>query len=570
MPDVGNQTKDTPLSRAVQAVDLGRGADRFLKRLRESDEPLSLVRDLQPYDLLTVLSEADDEQRVELMTLADQDQLRGVIDLSCWPGDRPDLTAVAELIAPLAGSGLDGASKAHDDLGEELTTLLLKTHAKIHLKENKEDDVLAAEESELIPCPDGYYFIELPMPDEVPDVLRQLLAALLNRTFEEYQPELECVRHDLASELEELALRWRNGRLADLGFGTREEGLALLSPRDPEQVRSAIARATEAAHPLRAEARVPAIYRSNLDGSQLLDGAIATLLAAAEPLFAERADRLGAELGAMTSLFLTGVGCDLADPEAVARNVRAARDTLALGLHAVAGTDPRDGARALATQTPAVLIQAGIGLLAPLQARARRLLSHRRLALGGRRGALLDPPLRIAVDALALDLPRYWPPLDEGADLAPAPAEPLPDELAAFSSREQVDRAEALLAEAEHLPTLLFDGLGFGILPRWEGLTGSTLVLSAQASLAAEQNPILLPVPRAATEAFVTRTLATDEESACRAALEAIGPLVGVGVDGPTSPSDEPDPLRRLLLRLIVLGRARLGGSDPAMVLPVG
>ena len=118
----------------------------------------------------------------------------------------------------------------------------------------------------------------------------------------------------------------------DLGYR-----LALLAPRDPAQVTRAVESATGAVYPLRVEPQIPAVYGENLSGNELLDRSLAALLGDDEPLFTARREHIGAELGATTSLFLTGIGCDLGDVDAVARGVRSARDTLALGLAAVAG-----------------------------------------------------------------------------------------------------------------------------------------------------------------------------------------------------------------------------------------
>ncbi|MBW2276815.1 MAG: hypothetical protein JRF63_04940, partial [Deltaproteobacteria bacterium] len=417
----------------LSTADLRHGADDFLRRLGDVDDPLSLVRELPPHDLLFLLREADDELKVELLTLADREQVRSVVDLTCWKDHHPDLAALGALIAPLAMSSLDGADKMLADMTDELRTLFLKRHAVVHVREDKDDDVPAAEGSELIACSDGYYFIEFPRPDDVPDLYRQLLTALLNRPFEEYQRELECIRHDLPSELEELALRWRVARLADHGFETRDESMVLLTPRDPDHVRRAIDSASDPPYPLRANQRLPAVYGTNLEGREVLDQALQNLATSDDPVFVERNRYIGAELGAMTNRFLAAIGCDLGDLDEIGRSVRLARDTLALGLTAVSGADAVQGARALLTQVPTVLVQAAMGVLAPLRYRARKLLADPRLTLRGQRGALLDLPLSIAVRGLARDLPLRWPALEGEAATAAGHGEPGADELEGFS-----------------------------------------------------------------------------------------------------------------------------------------
>jgi len=247
------------------------GAERFVAKILSSDEAAALTAPLPPHDVLALLRAADDEQRSELLAIAQPEQIRGVIDLECWTGDVPDPMAIAGLLEPLVSTGLEGADRAYDALEGELRTLLFKDRLIVHLREDKDDDVPAAEGSELIQCPDGYYFVEIPDPDGFPGVLRQLLTAVLNKPFSEYQREFECLRHDLRSDLEEAALRWRDGRLADLGFGSREEALTLLSPRDPGGVRRDLERMERPSPPispsgLAASPRSPETIRRSAPG----------------------------------------------------------------------------------------------------------------------------------------------------------------------------------------------------------------------------------------------------------------------------------------------------------------
>ncbi len=381
------------------------GVEAFLKRLRNADDPLAMVGKLAPHDFLILHREADDEQRADLLTMARKDQIEGVVDLACWKGDIPDLNAIEEFVRPLVSTGLQGAQAAYDKLGNELKTLLLKRHVVVHLREDKDDEVPAAQGSDLIACPDNYYFIEIPDPDGVPDMVRQIVAGLINKPFEEYQAELECVRHDLPSDLQETAFRWRGGRLADLGFGSLEDGLAILSPRDPKQVKQMLAAATDPQYLTTPDFQTSAIVSENLAGNDLLERALGFLQQSDNPVFQAKSERLPADLSAMTSLFLTGTHCDLGDTEEVARSTRWARNILALGLWMVAGDDVAMGAKALAYLAPATILQAGMGMLIPLRQRARKVLADKRLDTKMAQGLRMDPPLDVILQSLARNIP---------------------------------------------------------------------------------------------------------------------------------------------------------------------
>jgi hypothetical protein len=552
---------------SLAPADLARSADRLLARIRDSEEPAALVRALGSPDLLLLLRQADDADRVELLSLAAPEQVREVVDLSCWKGDRFRADALEGLIRPLVSSGFDGAARALDALDGELRYLLLRRHAIVHLREDRDDEILVPDESEIIESPDRSYVVELPDPGTAPDTVRQLFQALFMRPFPEYQPELEALRHELPSETEERAFGFRTGRMADLGFGTREEGRSLLSPRDPAQARR-LAEQGPPVPPLPAELPLPLLYRGGLDGAALLDGALArirALLDRPDALRGRRRDKaltLDAELGAMTSLLLSALECDLGEPREVAHRVRRARDLLALGLEATFEGDPERAAAGLLAQAPGLFVQAAMGALEPLHRKARAVLADRRLLHGGRRGGLLDPPHLVAAEAAALEIPSRWPPLDEGLDLSCAPAAPLPFELVSFATLAEAARAERLVDEAAAVAGTLLGRLGWQPAGAGEA-TASGLLMNALAHAFAGREPCPAPLDPADAGRFAARVLDAAEEELLADALALLGPLAGCPEATAAGPLDDDDPARRMLARLVLIGRARLAGGEP-------
>ncbi|HUT77725.1 MAG TPA: DUF6178 family protein [Polyangia bacterium] len=552
---------------SIAPADLARDADRLLKLLRESEAPKEIVRLLGSPDMLLLLRRADDAEREDLFLLASPEQVRELVDLACWKRDRFDGRVLEELLRPLVSSGPDGAAKALDEIDDEVRFLLLRRHAIVHLREDRNDEILVPDESEIIESPDGSYLVELPEPETTPEGIRQLFQALFRRSFVEYQPELEALRHELPSETEERAFGFRQGRMADLGFGTREEGLALLSPREPSAVRR-IAEDGGPVPPVPDDLSLPALYRGGLAGNALLDAALSRIRELADRQGAlderrfRRALALDAELGAMTSLLLSAVECDLGDPEEIARRVCWARDLLALGLESVFEGDAERAAAGLLSQAPGLFVQAAMGVLEPLRRRSRALLADPRLVAGGRRCGLLDPPHQVAVETAALELPSRWPPLDEGMDLSCAPLEPLPWEIAPFADRGQVRRAVRLIEEAEAVARELTGRQGWQPVGDGEA-SASRLVINAlcQASLGREPRPA--PLSAKAAGRFTAEILAAAEDDLLRDALAALGPVLGCGGASGPSPLEDDDPTLRMLTRLVLIGRARLAGGEP-------
>lgn len=555
-------TKTNQNQRLQKIRQQGGYFDSLLAKIRDADDPGPLVKALAPHDFLVAWRAADDEQRADLMRLADKEQVDLLVDLICWPNDLPDLSALEDLIKPLALSGLGGAVRVLDSLQKELKTLYLKRHARIHLLDNRNDLVPADDASELIPCPDGLYFIEFQEPEKVGDVERAVWWALLNQPFEKYQLELECVRHDLPSELSETALRWRNGRLADWGFVAKEDAVGLLAPRSAAEVRALAKKSKVALHPLSSSISLPKLFEESYSGHEFLDRVVGALKASGGDAALNRLDDVGAELTLMTGTFLTAISADLQDIDAVATGAGWARDLLALGLFETADGNVDEGARQFAALSPGLFVQVGLGLAYPLAKRAKALLKDPRLARGGRPTAIFDAPHRNTLLGLGGEIPLFWRELKKGGVLAWEYLEPLPGELAAFSTRDELDLCERLLSEAQRLPALLFDALGCDAPPPSE-TPASMLVLTALANAADGREPRPAPVAYADAVSFKERSGEYSPEKFIGDAMAALALATGTGADGANSPDDEPDALRRLVLRLVIIGRARLMESAP-------
>ncbi len=533
-------------------------ARQFLRALKDADNPLELTEPLAPQDLLFAFFEADDEQRADLLALATEEQFHSMVDLYGWSGWTPSIEKVEELIAPLVATGLGGAIRAMDRLTDEMRTLLFRRHLVVHQREHLDDDAPEVPEtSDLIPTADGYYFIEIPDAENCPTVVRQLVDGLLFRPFEEYHRELEAIRWELESSLEEDALRWRTGRMADLGFGTYEEGLRLLAPLDPSAVAARL-KSRRTTPLLRVDNALPALYREKLEGHPLLEGAFSLLATSADPQWQARAETLPAEIASMTNLFLSAIRCDLSDLDAVAAGAGMARDLLALGLSAVGGNGPSDAANALVHEVPGTFIQAAMGVLTPLRQRARQLKKSPSL-----RTVRLDPVYHVALDCLSRDIPVWWPPLSGPEALSPAFPEPLSDEMTVISSGNDVTAAARMLDELERLEELFEQ-------PGWLPADGAAALLSSVVLTVLANGgggaPSCEPLDADDAEQFALQFCDRDMEEALADALAVLAPLADIDEEGPLEPAHEDEPLRRALLRLLCIGRERMV-SEPATAL---
>jgi hypothetical protein len=270
---------------------------------------------------------------------------------------------------------------------------------------------------------------------------------------------LSTLRWELPSELEETALRWRTGRLADLGYPSLEEALSWYARPPPG----------EASAP-GSPSRTPGFFLAPLAEGTLLARAAARL--AAE-------DRAGLELqliGAGNAV-LVADGIDPVELEQVREAVAGARAMVELGLAQRSGGDLDRAVAALAGTPVKRLFQEGFGRVLALAWRAERLFKDG--SAGTRADPLLDAPLGEMLTALAVRRPRYQPGLeapreDWGSPIAAA-------ETRRFLSEADVARTAAAVALAEGLAALARE---LGLAARPEGTTSrlAALYLTALAN----------------------------------------------------------------------------------------
>jgi len=411
--------------RAALAAARGK---RRLDLIFDAPDPGALVRALPADDLYFTIREVGLADAVELVQLASPSQFRAFLDLDAWRKDTFDPGRAF----PWVRAGRVGA--AGDDrleaawrrklaaLDIEVLELLLHGALRIHdLEENPDPDV---EGDHFVRTPDGKLGIEFLVEGTDYLAARGLVDDLVAQDAFGASRLLVAVRSQLPSELEETALRWRTGRLQDLGYPPLAEALSWF--------------ARPAARP---PDRLPGVPGRPAGFFLELRPQGSALARAAARLPEEQRQALELELVMAANATLVADGVDPDDLEGVRRAVEAARALVELGLEAVAGGDADRAAQALGTLPVKALFQQGFGRLLKLRWRAEKV----RAALAGRP---LGPPLDELLAALVRKRPRYFPGVeapreDWGTPLAAA------FEARPFLSSADLARAEEALARAE-------------------------------------------------------------------------------------------------------------------------
>lgn len=543
--------------------DVQTHAKQVLEALETMSEPGPMVQALAPFDLLVAWNQADEEKRLDLLKLASAEQVQGLVDLTCWRVDTPDFDALLEVLRPAVLSSIPDTILVLEKIEPDLRTLLLGRKVRIHVLENRNDEVMVPDESELISGSDGSFFVELPDPDLVTEEERMLWRAVLFQPFEQYHRELEAIRWELRSDLEEQCYRFRSGRLADLGFLPREEAIASLVPRTVEEVLW-LARSVEFPRlALEGEQALPVLYRESLRGTGFFDDVVEELTRDGN---SERLSPLAAELGVSINQFVTALGTPLHDTEAVRRCARHCRDLLSLGLELSSKGEVREAARLLSALVPGLFVSVALGRLYPLRDRARALLRDKRVGSLGQPASALDPLYHVTLELLSRQIPAPWPGLSQAMDTAALVLPPLEHEVTGFANEWDVQAHERLLEEAEQLPWLLCEALQAPrALPA--ATPASVLVLNALANAAAGREPVPEPVSYAEAVEFGERAAASSEDALVYDSIAALSGAFDLDTSGEFDLNTDPDPSRRLLIRLVLIGLSRLRAAAPQKVL---
>jgi hypothetical protein len=161
-----------------------------------------------------------------LLELATPEQVVACFDLDAWRGTALDRASLGAWIAALAELP-DAALLRHlNSLDPELGVLYVRSCAEVALRPP------ASENPEWEPAPgaqtiDGSFYLSARRDSDDLAPLLRVLHALFQADYWAYFRLLQGAVWELPTETEEWALRWRSGRLQDLGFPPWDEAVGI-------------------------------------------------------------------------------------------------------------------------------------------------------------------------------------------------------------------------------------------------------------------------------------------------------------------------------------------------------
>jgi hypothetical protein len=209
----------SPLARRAELLELASDLEQLV--------PL-----LPPAELCFVVKAIGLADAGWLLEHASEEQIATAVDLDAWSGRLPDRGRLGVWLAALGAAGEETLLRAARGLDFEL--LVYELRARI--------SVVLTGRDEFVDLPSGalsldgqFHLIPRESGDDLEDVLA-LLQTLFQHDYWFYHRLLQAVDMELDDDLEEWALRWRSGRLQDLGFPPLDDAKRIYAYLKPGQL----------------------------------------------------------------------------------------------------------------------------------------------------------------------------------------------------------------------------------------------------------------------------------------------------------------------------------------------
>lgn len=358
-------------------LELGRaGSGGALERLRQyAPEALAAaLRDLDPArrvefletaervdEIVPLLPEADFTSTVRgsgieesgwLVEFASPEQRVAAVDLDCWRDFRFSPSRLFEWIDAMIEAGPETLAAAFDELDAEIWVLALRTMGDFSV--SGLEDAYFNDGTAI----DGMVYYNAHSAEHE-DRLHEILSTALYYAPSHFYPLVYGAIYESHAETEELAARWQQSRLADLGFPEREQAMRAYAPLKVDEAPVLDIRPeAEPGAVVGAASRVPALL-----GGSLLGEAIAGLSV-------HRSEAVMNDILAVANALAVADRLPLAEPETVERSLAKALRGIECGLAEVARSQNLPASAVLDATPPLDLFRIGATLETELRPRA--------------------------------------------------------------------------------------------------------------------------------------------------------------------------------------------------------
>jgi hypothetical protein len=453
---------------------------------KDADDAIRALTEIEAY---YAVKELGIESALPMLAVLEPHQIKALVDLDVWHDARADLSDLLLWLSAFREASVTQLSRAVRSLDPELLALLLRRRLLIALRSEEDDEHptlspewLTSPPDEILPLietPDRRFVIAARARDEndpeankpIDEEERKAIVDLVETLYKDEDFEfiagaLRAGESDLSSMLEEEALRFRTGRMEDLGFVPVDRAEEIYQPLDPREV---------FAHeePMRTpavEMLLPALH-----AQRFANGFIQEALRAIDSGDVIR--RIESELIALSNAALVAEHVEPGDLERIRKVLDRVRAYLELAVSHEA--DPgriveiaRDRLLAHPIRT---LFRVGFAITFELGRRARRLKASGSFSIGEGELDLLLERERGAIAALSARRPMFFTMLEDPVRSLDEPTRPI-------RSSEDVAKLGAILDDLERLARAL-DALGLRAVRHLTGAIDPPLSIERNADM---------------------------------------------------------------------------------------
>ena len=170
-----------------------------------------------------------------LLPMATNEQLVTAFDLDVWSGLSVDPVRLESWMAALADSEDETVLRAAQSVDPEILVIYLRQHVDVTLKPSEQDNPDWSPPDSSQTLEGQFYFVAKDPKDDLGPVLR-LLHSLFQGDYWLYFRAIQAVFQEMQRENEEWALRWRTGRLEDLGFPSWDASMRIYGFLRPDRL----------------------------------------------------------------------------------------------------------------------------------------------------------------------------------------------------------------------------------------------------------------------------------------------------------------------------------------------
>ncbi|MGD8627779.1 MAG: DUF6178 family protein [bacterium] len=407
----------------IQAeVVISLGWDDRLKVIRNSDAAREIVQSLPDEEVFFTLKGVEEGEALRLVELTTPGQLRFILDMELWTGDRLDGDKAREWLEHVLGCGEDKVIELLEHSDRELQTIMISK--LLTLVPNEEGVSVPQGLSSIMP--DEFFTILSSFPEDTEN-LKLLLRIIRGWDRDRFYELLFDIYGKSGTEAEEEALRWRNSRLEEKGLLEFDEAIEIYAYIGEDEARRLAEEAlagdsSGGTAPDGSRAR-PAADEAEAEKAGHGAPIYPVVLAEARTLFYKtlrsiedpsQQNRLRSELAFSANRLLVADAERIGEIEAVKSSLRRLFSMANVGLLFLSGGEERRAREIVEAMSVKELFQVGFSRAADLGSMARRIAGKWWPKWKGKGFPLLGFPGDEVLSGALRRIPQYYDRAEEG------------------------------------------------------------------------------------------------------------------------------------------------------------